>query len=893
MKKQISKFWIDKVKKVTLNPDSNRISMKNIVLYIFLLLPLNTMGQLKSNPTANPEATIIDNNVRFTILTSGLIRLEWDSLGRFEDRASFVVINRNLKIPDFKKEESAGWIVISTNKLVLKYKKGSGRFTADNLEVSFVSKGISTVWIPGLANKGNLKGTYRTLDRCDGNLHQNYQGVYEEITLEDGIISKDGWFLWDDSKNFLFDNSDWNWVRSRPSGNRQDWYFFGYGNEYKTALYDYTQIAGKIPLPPRFAFGYWWSRYWSYSDQEIRNLIADLDRNQIPHDVLVIDMDWHISGNPNAWIKKDEFDQRIGWTGYTWNKSLFPDPSKFLEWTNKMQLKTTLNLHPASGISADEEKYPEFAKAMNFDTTGHHNIPFECADKEFMENLFKIVLHPYQEMGVDFWWLDWQQWQNSKKMEGLSNTLWLNYCFFTDMERNSSNRPMLYHRWGGMGNHRYQIGFSGDTKISWKSLDYQPYFTSTASNVGYGYWSHDIGGHMILDNDTLDAKNPELFTRWLQYATFSPIFRTHSTKDSRIRKEMWIYPLAYRNPMFDAVDIRYALAPYIYTMARKAYDTGISICHPLYYEYPDNQEAYEFKNEYFFGDDMIVLPVTSPETDNFATVKIWLPEGNWYEWFTGTLLKGGQVYERKFLINEIPVYIRAGAIIPMYPKIKNLQQTLDDLIVRVYPGESFETSMYEDNGDDKEYMKDGYAFTKLKSEKNKDGSLKLTVFPRVGKFINMNDTRNYEFQIFGSPAPQTILVNGKNIPYSYEKADYCWNYSGNDLTVHIYIPKTNCSKKIEALISYSPETYGSINIIDGVIGKMNRLRLCVALLKENGRVPNNLSDADVTSMKLEYKPLSCITEIENFNSKYSTFTQTLENFKIKDEIRNKALNYFK
>jgi len=98
-------------------------------------------------------------------------------------------------------------------------------------------------------------------------------------------------------------------------------------------------------------------------------------------------------------------------------------------------------------------------------------------------------------MGIDFFWLDWQQWIENKNVKGLSNTWWLNYVFFTEMEREGKNRPLLFHRWGGLGNHRYQIGFSGDTHITWQSLSFQPYFTSTAGNVGYGYWSHDIGGH--------------------------------------------------------------------------------------------------------------------------------------------------------------------------------------------------------------------------------------------------------------------------------------------------------------------------------------------------------------------------------------------------------------
>lgn len=868
--------------------------MKNLLWFLILLISVSSYAQTKDNPLANEGSMIVTSNVRFTVLTPELIRMEWDSLGKFEDKASLVIINRNLPVPRFTKVETGNWLIIKTDQLVLKYKKGSGKFTPGNLQISFTGKNNKTIWKPGTPNNGNLKGTYRTLDGCDGNIRYDRQEKPSEIILEDGLISKDGWFLWDDSRSFLFDDSDWNWVQTRPIGNRQDWYYFGYSTNYKTAIYDYTLVAGKIPMPPRFAFGYWWSRYWNYSDQEIRDLVGDLERNQIPIDVLVIDMDWHLVQNLRNHSSQDEFGQRLGWTGYTWNRDLFPDPAKFLKWTVNKELKTTLNLHPASGIAPYEEKYTEFAKAMNFDTTGQHNIPFECADKKFMENLFKIVLHPFQDQGVSFWWLDWQQWPYSKIINGLSNTWWLNYCFFTDMERYGNQRPLLYHRWGGMGNHRYQIGFSGDTRISWKSLDYQPYFTSTASNVGYGYWSHDIGGHMTMYKDTVEFKNPELYTRWLQFATFSPIFRTHSTMDSRIKKEVWVYPVNFRNPMFEAIDLRYALAPYIYTMARRAHDTGISICHPLYYEYPELQEAYEFKNEYYFGDDMIVLPVTSPIKDNFAITKVWLPEGDWYEWFTGTLLKGGQVYERKFTLNEIPVYIKAGAIIPMYPKVKNLQHIINDLILRIYPGGSFETKLYEDNGNDKEYLNNGFAFTHLKSERNTDGSLSLTIFPREGSYKDMNDTRNYEIQLYGNLIPETITVNDKKIDYSYEKTDNTWNYSGKDLTVHLYIPNTKCSEKIEIKVTYSSEATKKQNITNGLIGRMNHLRICSTLLKPEGAMPSLISQCDILNMSLEYNPKNSIFEIETFNNNYPKLPGIIQAMQIKDEsVRQNVLDYFK
>ena len=248
------------------------------------------------------------------------------------------------------------------------------------------------------------------------------------------------------------------WAKERPANEGQDWYFMAYGHDYKQALKDYTLFAGKMPLPPRYAFGYWWSRYWLYSDKEFRNLIDNFHTYQIPLDVLVVDMDWHYTEKGKG-----------GWTGWTWNRDLFPNPQGFLKYLKQNNVKVTLNLHPADGVAAYEEKYPEMAKDMGVDPATKQTIPWINSDKKFMKNMFKNILAPMEKDGVDFWWLDWQQGMFDSKMKNLSNTWWINYAFFSDMEQRRETRPMLYHRWGGLGNHRYQVGFSGDAVISWKS----------------------------------------------------------------------------------------------------------------------------------------------------------------------------------------------------------------------------------------------------------------------------------------------------------------------------------------------------------------------------------------------------------------------------------------
>ncbi len=309
-----------------------------------------------------------------------------------------------------------------------------------------------------------------------------------------------------------------------------------YGNDYKGALKDFTLFAGKVPLPPRSAFGYWWSRYWSYSDKEIRQLIDNFRHYQLPLDVLVVDMDWHYTEKGKG-----------GWTGWRWNRRLFPDTVKFLRHLKDRGLRVTLNLHPAGGVAAYEEQYPAMAEWMGIDSASGATLPWTVSDKKYMQGIFDIVLRPMEKAGVDFWWLDWQQWLTDKKVEGLSNTWWINYAFFSDMERMRDTRPLLYHRWGGLGNHRYQIGFSRDAIIFCKSLAFQPYFTNCASNVLYGYWSHDIGGHMFKKGDKQEL-DPELFTRWMQYGVFTPLFRTHSTKNAVLNKGSGILKASILRP---------------------------------------------------------------------------------------------------------------------------------------------------------------------------------------------------------------------------------------------------------------------------------------------------------------------------------------------------------
>lgn len=742
---------------------------------LLLLLGLCAM-QTPQAQDLHKNVAYADNHVRFTVISDGAVRMEYAPDGQFVDTKSFVAVQRAYPAADYRVKRGA-WIEIATPKMVLRYRKNSGPFTASNLSVcSPKGAAVPFVWKPGMQQKGNLKGTYRTLDGYDGDTY-----VYDErrpkMPIEDGLLATDGWTLIDDSDNFLFDgDKEWEWVEKRPDDGAQDWYFLAYGHDYKAALRDFTLFAGKMPLPPRYAFGYWWSRYWAYSDKELRTLVKNFRAYDIPLDVLVIDMDWHYTDG-----------DRGGWTGWSWNRTLFPDPAKFLRWLDGEGIRSTFNLHPADGVRCGEDSYADVARDMGIDPASKQTVPWVSSDKKFIRSIFRRILTPMERDGVDFWWLDWQQQPTDPAVEGLSNTWWLNYVFFSDMEKNRDVRPMLYHRWGGLGNHRYQIGFSGDASITWASLDFQPYFNSTASNVLYGYWSHDIGGHHMADRI-----DPELYIRWMQFGALSPVMRTHSAKSAGLKKEVWNFAPEHADILRSTIRQRYALAPYIYTMARKAYDEGISLCRPMYYEWPEASEAYAFRNQYLFGDDILVAPVTAPGKEGYATVKVWLPEGKWYEWQTGTMLDGGRTVERTFALDEYPVYVRAGAILPMYgDTVKNLNANDEEILLTLFPGGSGEFSLYEDNGDDKRYAAE-FARTHLKSVRN-GNLLTVTVGKRTGAYCGMPAERKFSVKVLASAAPASVTVDGA-------KAD--WTYLGEEFALVVEIPRTDCAAEKVVCIRY-------------------------------------------------------------------------------------------
>ncbi|MFF0944458.1 TIM-barrel domain-containing protein [Kocuria sp. CPCC 205300] len=698
--------------------------------------------------TPEPGAVVAGEHYRITVLTDGLLRLEYSPGGRFEDRPSAFAVHRRFPVPQFRVRRSEAGVELFTDRVHLSYDERE--FSPSGLSVQ-VRGGVTSyhsVWRYGTPAP-TLGGTARTLDEADG-----------PVPLEPGTTSREGFGVIDDSGSVLLTEDGWYAPRAREEG-AVDLYFFGYGHDHQEALRALYALSGPQPVLPRYALGNWWSRYHAYDETEYRELMAEFARRRLPFSVLVVDMDWHLT---------DEHVERhhgSGWTGYTWNRELFPDPRRFLAWAHEHGHRVTLNLHPADGVRSFEDHYPSVAEALGRDPATEEPVAFDVTDREFMAAYFEVLHRSLEADGVDFWWIDWQSGEHSR-VPGVDPLWVLNHYHFLD-SASGGRRPLILSRYAGPGSHRYPVGFSGDTVISWASLAFQPYFTATAANIGFGWWSHDIGGHIF------GARDDELATRWLQFGVFSPVLRLHSGNNDFIAKEPWRYRSPYAEAMERGLRLRHRLLPYLHTANRAAAVEGVPLVRPLYFEHPEAEQAYRYRNQYLFGPELMVAPVTVPLDPVLtrAAVPVWLPEGSWTDLFTGTVYDGGRELVLHRGLDDVPVLARAGAIVPLAgsggdaaPGIGNPAE----LEVLVVAGASHGAVLDEDDdgGDGRDPAR--WARTELALDV---AAGQFTIGPAHGNLGCLPPARTWTVTVLGAGelTDPAVTVDGETVPASVVRRD--------------------------------------------------------------------------------------------------------------------------
>ena len=745
---------------------------------------------VKTSPKSKKENVVIFKDYRITVLFDRLFRIEKNQTGDFCDTATQSIWYRNMNATKHSVKETDEFIEIATDKVTIHIE--------NNFENSYVLINGNKVLI---SNEGNLLGTTRTLDEHNGDVHRS---SHKRLELGTGVCSKTGVAVVDDTESLrLLDDGK----LIEKSSDEFDIYVFAYGNAYRDAVKALYAITGQTPMLPRYAFGNWWSRYHAYTDEEYLNLMDSFEKYGIPLTVATVDMDWHYSDDVDRQKKISESGNvseekgtvgefRPGWTGYSWNDELFPDYKAFLRELKERNLRVTLNLHPADGVRYYEDMYEEMANAMGIDPKTGHVVKFDIANDNFVNNYFEILHHPYEREGVDFWWIDWQQGTKSA-MAGLDPLWALNHYHYYDNGRDGKH-SLIMSRYCGIGSHRYPIGFSGDTVISWDTLAYMPYFTATSTNSGYTWWGHDIGGHFEGEKDD------ELYLRFLQFGVFNPINRLHCTNAIMLTKEPWAYKNGIGELSREAMVLRHRMIPMLHTANYRTAEYGLGLVEPMYYAYPDSDEAYEAKGQYIFAGDYIVAPITKHSDEAKLTgVKVWIPEGKWTDLFTNDVYKiekGGKWVTLVRSLDSIPVLAKSGAVLPLSNDKGNSTENPLDLEFEIYNGNNVYT-LYEDN------EKGVPAFTTVENIENAGLEIvKLSFDGDVSVLPEKRDiTLTFKNIVVNTPvdmaiglknkmyAKVTVTKNGQQIKAKVSKYG----------TVSVKITDVDYSAKYEITVEYS------------------------------------------------------------------------------------------
>lgn len=728
---------------------------------------LFVMGVPMALSTDTPGNPLVFGNNRLTVITPTLVRLEYAFDGKFIDEPTLFAYDRNSRLDVDSITLTSlddDWFEITTPALRMMFHNDGYPFSTSNFIVYYKHNGKEKKFTNRFVTRNNLGGPIETLDR-----------VTSEIPMNEGLLSRDGWYMIDDERSDLLVDG---WLQPRDTKSHvQDQYCFIYGNDYKAALASLGAISGHVPMTRKYIHGIWYCRYWDYTSAEFLDIIRGYDEHDFPLDNIVFDMGWHTN---DASIGTGH-NGNLNWTGYTWNRDLIPDPKALLDSCHALGVTVSLNDHPHDGIRPHEEQYNAFVEAL-----GHEEKQpplFDLSDRDYMENFFRFAHRPHEEIGVDFWWLDWQQNYLYPRVRGFesSSLLWLNELYYRDSQ-NNGKRGAGYSRWGGWGDHRHPIQFSGDAQSNWEILAFEVKLTACSGQGGCYYWAHDIGGFR-------GDPNPELTARWTQFGALSAALRVHSTKDKRLDRRPWIAGEKETDAMRKMYHLRSQLMPYIYSSVWETHNTMVPLNRSMFIDYGQFEESYSNPQQFTFGDLLLAAPITSPgEGENFTSSQVvWFPDNElWFDFFTHECQEGGAKKEVTKDLEQFPLFVKGGWILPMQPyTARPASEPLNTLVMRVYPTQSDVCNtftLYEDDGMTLDYLEGHYVTTDLTYRQNGKKAC-VSVHPSKGSYDGMVKSRGYRLQLPTVKDGTKVLVNGRPGRSSFDNELKCLIVEVDELPV--------------------------------------------------------------------------------------------------------------
>jgi len=742
---------------------------KGLLVVLCILLPFSYCYSSNYRIQGN---SLYFNHVCLQILTPTMFRVQQGNYPLFPDTDLGVVNVRFPKVPFSIKQQNHRYS-IQTDSLTILY-DCSKKLMQGGIEV--LLRHHPNNILKKLADKDtlNLGGVIPSLDNCKGDIkyaEQNDVGSKSHLHLiPDGILSRRGFTVLRHTKDTLY--------IYKQGEQYQDLYVLGYGDNYIQAFHDFYRLAGKIPMLPKWSLGFIYSRWADYTANDYKRIVYKFRKERIPIDAVVLDMCWHTNE----------------WYSYQIDTTNFPDIRAFNLWADFEHIETGFNHHSGAIYSKDPHIQEFCQKAgLNFNKAlipgmswepNIKDIHYDTKNKRQFSAFYDIYISPLVKDGFDFLWVDGE------------NSIYSSEWYQDYLSKETQKRPFVLNRLHSnvLCNHRYPVGFSGDTYISWETMAYTMETTIKGGNCGV-YWSHDIGGYMPQGPSGYPPSG-ELFARWLQLGAVSPIFRVHAKK-----AEYWTPPVKPGD--FDqgsrlpwqwgdtvlrsarvSIQLRYKLLPYIYTMTRNAHDTGMPLCRGLYLAYPQLIESYRY-DEYLFGDNFLVAPIlhaSNKGKDAESSRTLWLPQGDWYDYFTDKLYHGNHDVSVTKSLFQFPLFVKAGSIIPMAPYRTYSGAPLDTLIIVAYtPTKSSKTAfnLYEDDGSSFLFEKNQFRWIKLSYEYSDHVAQTIVIHKPKGSFAGNVMKRAYCIKIVNTTSPKMVYINGQAC------VNWSWNASTKELSINI------------------------------------------------------------------------------------------------------------
>lgn len=661
---------------------------------------------IKNNRNLIPEQKniITGDKYRFSILSPRLIRIEYNKDNKFENRATSLVVKRNFGSTNFTVEQTELSLTITTEYFTLTYVKGTP-MNSKNLKVKV--NGTDREWYPSHKEIRNLGSINYSLDYLENNLK-----------LDKGLYSFDGFATLDDSTNLVLEND--NFIPREPT---YDMYLFVYNKDLGLCLQDYFNLTGYPPMIPRYTLGTWWYKNDPYNMYDIDNILKEFYDNHLPISVFLLGDKWH---------NREE--------NFAYDRTLF-DTNILNKYYKSKRVKFGLTINPELPIYPKDPLFNTLSNAIN--NYDNKYLSFIPLNNNTISVYLNTVISNLKSTGINIFNIDYN---NEKDKQGL---FLLNHYHYVIANLNEVG--VILSRNPGIAPHRYPIIYSGQTRVSWDTLKALPTYNNSAANLGITWHAHAIGGYYG------GIEDDELYLRYIQFGVFNPIFILAGDTGKYYKREPWKWNQLNLSVIRTYMQLRNKLIPYIYNEGYNYHEYGVPLIQPLYYKYPKIYDEPNYVNQYFFGSRIMISPIIKKKNIEMNRVvqRIFIPSGTWYDYFSGKKFAGNKYYVNFYKDEDYPIFVKEGSIIPM-----SLDDTSDlprNMEIQIFPAENGLYSSYELYEDDGISLNKNYNYIIIKMNLDRvENGYKFTITKKEG---NLNvPNRTYLLRFKNMKNPDKIIV---------------------------------------------------------------------------------------------------------------------------------------